>query len=394
MKFRKIFLIVCDSLGIGEDSSSILYNDLGANTLSNISIYNNGINLKTMDYLGLSNICPYKGSTKNKGVCYGILEEKSKGKDTLTGHWEMMGLITNTPFKTFTKEGFPKELISELEEKSGYKVIGNISASGTEIIKDLGEEHIRTKSIIVYTSADSVLQIAAHEKYFGLDNLYKVCEIAREICNKEKYLLGRIIARPFIGDNKNSFIRTTNRKDYSLTPNKNVLNILNENNIKTISIGKIYDIFNGSGISDKIKTISNHDGMLNTIELTKKDFTGLCFVNLVDFDSLYGHRRDPIGYKLALEEFDNDLKYLLNHLTDKDLLIITADHGNDPTMSGSDHTREYVPLLCYNKKIKNTIKLGKRLGFYNIGKTILDNFNINNNIPGISFLDDILKGIN
>ena len=317
------------------------------------------------------------------------MDELSTGKDTMTGHWEMMGIKTTSPFMTFTDTGFPKKLIDELEEKTGHKVIGNYAASGTEILKELGEEHIKTGAMIVYTSADSVLQIACHEEYFGLEELYRCCKIAREICMKPEYMVGRIIARPFIGNTKDTFKRTTNRHDYALSPSDaTVLNYLKDNGYDVISIGKINDIFNTSGITEAYKTTSNHNGMEIAIELAKKDFTGLCFSNLVDFDALYGHRRDPKGYKMSLEEFDNDLNLLIKTLNDDDLLIITADHGNDPTWKGTDHTREYVPLLVYSNNI-NAGSLGTRSSFADIGATISENFNVKMPKIGKSFLKEL-----
>ena len=317
------------------------------------------------------------------------MDELSNAKDTMAGHWEMMGIETKVPFVTFTDTGFPKELIEELELKTGHKVIGNKAASGTEIIKELGEEHIKTRSMIVYTSADSVLQIACHEKYFGLDELYRCCKIAREICMKDEYKVGRVIARPFIGENKDNFTRTSNRHDYALSPTgKTVLDELKENGYEVISVGKIYDIFNGCGLTESNRTKSNHDGMEIITKIVKeRDFTGLCFVNLVDFDALYGHRRNPIGYKDALEEFDRDLNEMLAYLKQDDLLIITADHGNDPTWKGTDHTREYVPIFVYNGLGNGN--LGTRKTFSDIGETILENFNLASIKSGKSFMKEV-----
>lgn len=388
--YKRIFCIVIDSVGCGTAPLSYEYGDYGANTIAHISEYCNGINLPTMEKLGYGMITDIKGLNKiNKIGYYGKMDELSKGKDTMTGHWEIMGIKTTVPFKTFTDTGFPKELIDELVLKTGHEILGNYSASGTEIIKELGEEHIKTGKMIVYTSADSVLQIAAHEKYFGLDELYRCCKIAREICMKEEYMVGRIIARPFIGETKDDFKRTTNRHDYALSPSgKTALDYLKEAGYDVISIGKINDIFNTCGITEAHKIISNHNGMEIACELTKKDFKGLCFSNLVDFDALYGHRRDPIGYKNSLEEFDTDLNQLISLLKDDDLLIVTADHGNDPTWKGTDHTREYVPLLVYSNKIENG-NLGIRNSFADIGQTICENFKVEPLQIGKSFLKEL-----
>ncbi len=295
-----------------------------------------------------------------------------------------------TGYKTFYKNGFPKELIDEPDEKTGHKVIGNYAASGTEILKELGEEHIKTGAMIVYTSADSVLQIACHEEYFGLDELYRCCEIAREICMKPEWMVGRIIARPFLGKTKDTFKRTTNRHDYALSPtSRTTLDELKDKGYSVVSIGKIKDIFNGCGITDAYKNLSNHNGMEHAFSVAKQDFTGLVFSNLVDFDALYGHRRDPKGYHDAIEEFDTDLKTLMNLLNDDDLLMVTADHGNDPTWSGTDHTREYVPILVWGKKLKGG-NLGTRQSFADIGATIAENFNVKApEVIGKSFLSEL-----
>ena len=381
-KFKRIFLIVIDSVGIGSEQESYKYGDDGANTLVHISKkMPKGLNVPTLNALGLydldSNIVGTSPSYHpNSYVCK--LKERSNGKDTTTGHWEMMGVHTTEPFLTFTDTGFPKELIDELEEKTGHKVIGNYAASGTEIIKELGEQQIRENSLIVYTSADSVLQIAAHEEVTGLQELYRCCDIAREICMKPEWMVGRIIARPYLGTNKDNFKRTPNRHDISIKPPvKTVLNVLSENGYEADAIGKIFDIFDGYGITKTQKTVSNEDGMDKAIKEAKEfDFEGLCFVNLVEFDSEYGHRRDPIGYGECLERFDKRLKELMDACKDDDLIIVTADHGNDPTWKGTDHTREMVPLFLYNKNFKNGGLLPIRNSFGDIGATILDNFNL------------------
>ena len=381
-KFKRIFLIVIDSVGIGSEQESYKYGDDGANTLVHISKnMPKGLNVPTLNALGLydldSNIVGTSPSYHpNSYVCK--LKERSNGKDTTTGHWEMMGVHTTEPFLTFTDTGFPKELIDELEEKTGHKVIGNYAASGTEIIKELGEQQIRENSLIVYTSADSVLQIAAHEEVTGLQELYRCCDIAREICMKPEWMVGRIIARPYLGTNKDNFKRTPNRHDISIKPPvKTVLNVLSENGYEVDAIGKIFDIFDGYGITKTQKTVSNEDGMDKAIKEAKEfDFEGLCFVNLVEFDSEYGHRRDPIGYGECLERFDKRLKELMDACKDDDLIMVTADHGNDPTWKGTDHTREMVPLFLYNKNFKNGGLLPIRNSFGDIGATILDNFNL------------------
>ncbi len=390
--FKRVFLIVADSLGCGTAPRSKEFGDEGANTIAHIAESQGGINIPTLESLGYGNITDILGVKKinNPKGYYGKLDEASNGKDTMTGHWEMMGILTENPFKTFTDNGFPEELIRELEEKTGHGVIGNYAASGTEILKVLGEEHIQTGKMIVYTSADSVLQIAAHEKYFGLDELYRCCEIAREICMKPEWMVGRIIARPFVGENKDDFKRTTNRHDYALSPTgKTVLNELQETGFDVVSIGKIKDIFNNSGITEAYKNLSNHNGMEHAFNMAKKDFTGLVFSNLVDFDALYGHRRDPKGYHDAIVEFDNDIKTLMNLLREDDLLIITADHGNDPTWTGTDHTREYVPVLVYSKKLGGG-SLGTKASFADLGATIAENFGVKNPGPiGKSFLNEL-----
>jgi len=390
MKFKRIFVIVMDSVGCGTAPLSYQYGDDGANTIKHISEVMNGIKLPTMEKLGYGNLTEIKGvKPMNEFGYYGKMDEASKGKDTLTGHWEFMGVLTSKPFKTFTDTGFPKELIDELEQKTGHKVIGNCAASGTEIIKELGEEHIKTGAMIVYTSSDSVLQIACHEKYFGLEELYRCCKIAREICMKDEYMLGRIIARPFVGESAETFTRTTNRHDYALSPTDvTTLDNLNKAGLDVISVGKISDIFNARGITEGNKIKSNHNGMEITTEIAKRDFNGLCFVNLVDFDALYGHRRDPKGYHHALEEFDTDLNTLFKELREDDLVIVTADHGNDPTWTGTDHTREYVPLLVYSKSLSKG-DLGTRKTFADIGATIAENFNVEAPHIGTSFLKDL-----
>lgn len=391
MKYKRIFLIVIDSVGIGYSEDSYKFKDEGAKTLQHIAEYNRGIYLPNMEKLGLGKIDKILGVKDDINTIgyYTKMRESSSGKDTMTGHWEMMGVLTTKPFKTFTDTGFPKELMDELSLKTGRKLIGNYAASGTKIIEDLGKEMRETGSLIVYTSADPVLQIAADEDIIPLKDLYRYCEIAREITLKEEWKVGRIIARPFIvRDNK--YIRTTNRHDYALTPPFNALNKLYDNDYKVISVGKIADIFNHSGIHEEHHIVSNHDGMNITTDIVKNNnFTGLCFVNLVDFDALYGHRRDPIGYKNSLEEFDKDLGILMNELKEDDLLMVTADHGNDPTWTGTDHTREFVPLLCYSKSFKASDKLEIRNSFGDLSSTILSNFSLDKMEIGESFLEEL-----
>lgn len=393
-KFNRVFLIVLDSVGIGELDDAKLYGDEGVNTICNIAKAVDGLNMPNMEAMGLGNIEKIKGINRvdRPLAYYTKSKEKSAGKDTITGHWEMAGIYIKEPFKVFTDNGFPQKLIDELEEKTGHKFIGNISSSGTEILTNLGEEHIQTKSLILYTSADSVLQIAANEDVIPLDELYRVCEIAREITLKEEYKVARVIARPFVGNDKDSFKRTPNRKDYALNPpHKTVLDELKDNNIDVIGIGKIGDIYSYQGITKSIKSKSNEIGMKETIEIAKsEDIKGLIFLNLVDFDAVYGHRRDPKGYGAALEAFDLQLGELKKQLKEDDLLIITADHGNDPTYKGTDHTREYVPVLAYSKTLKEPKELPILETMADLGLTILENFkgkenNVNYEI-GQSFL--------
>ncbi len=391
MKFKRVFTIVMDSVGCGFDPTSKDYGDEGANTIMHIADSCGGIKLPTLASFGYGNLTTIKGVSPcaNPIAYYGKMLEASVGKDTLTGHFEFMGVLTTKPLKTFTDTGFPPELIAELEEKTGHKVIGNCAASGTEIIKELGEEHLKTKAMIVYTSADSVLQIACHEEAFGLDELYRCCKIAREICMKPEWKVGRIIARPFVGTNSSNFVRTPNRHDYALSPaHETTLDYLKEAGYSVISIGKINDIYNGCGITEAYKSVSNHNGMEIMMNMAKKEFTGLCYLNLVDFDALYGHRRNPEGYKEALEEFDKDLSNLLSLLSDDDLLLITADHGNDPTWHGTDHTREYVPLFAYSKSIGHG-DLGLRKSYADLGQTINENYELKRQPIGTSFLAEL-----
>ena len=379
-RFKRIFVIVADSVGVGAEPDAALYGDEGSNTFVHTAEGCGGLNIPVMNAMGLRDLDNVLGTTRvNHPRAYvGKAREMSNGKDTMTGHWEMMGIYTTKPFKTFTDTGFPKELMDELARRTGHKLIGNYSASGTEILKELGEEQMRDNSLIVYTSADSVLQIAAHEVVTGVPELYRCCEIARDICMKDEWKVGRIIARPYIGDNKDNFKRTPNRHDYALSPSEpTAMNILQDNGFEVSCIGKINDIFNGAGVTKTQKTKSNQDGMDKTIDEAKNnDFTGICFVNLVEFDSEYGHRRDVLGYGRALEEFDVRLGELIKVLKDDDLVIVTADHGNDPTWHGTDHTREKIPLLMYSPSFKQGRLIDERVTFGDIGATILENFHL------------------
>ncbi|MFS0751518.1 phosphopentomutase [Oceanobacillus sp. 1P07AA] len=388
--FKRVFLIVMDSVGIGEAPDAKDFNDIGANTLGHIAENMNGLNMPTMGSLGLSNIRKIEGieSAAHPKAHYTKMQEASNGKDTMTGHWEIMGLHIEKPFRTFP-DGFPDELIQELEQKSGRKVIGNKPASGTEILDELGKQHMDTGALIVYTSADSVLQIAAHEEIIPIDEQYKICEIARELTLDEKYMVGRVIARPFIGE-PGTFERTSNRHDYALKPfGRTVMNELKDNNYDVLALGKISDIYDGEGVTEAIRTKDNNDGMVQLRKSMDNSFTGLNFLNLVDFDAKYGHRRDPIGYGKALEEFDQQLPEIIEQLQDDDLLIITADHGNDPIHHGTDHTREYVPLVVYHKQIEQGKELPIRKTFADIGATVAENFGIKLPEHGESFLNDI-----
>jgi phosphopentomutase len=379
MKFQRIFVIVMDSVGIGALPDAHLFGDVGANTLVHTAQACGGLRLPYLTKLGLGKLdtIPGVAAVDHPQSYITTLREVSSGKDTMTGHWELMGIETKKPFKTFTDTGFPPALIEALKAQSGHDFIGNVAASGTEIIAQLGEEHMRTKKIILYTSADSVLQLAAHEAVIPLAELYRVCEIARAICMQPEYLLGRIIARPFVGDQASNFKRTPNRHDYALSPGVDTaLDVLSQAGYATSSIGKIFDIFNGQGIVRSQKTISNTDGMMKTIAEIKQQYQGLVFVNLVEFDSEYGHRRDPKGYGRALEQFDQELGQLLPKITKDDLLMITADHGNDPTHHGTDHTRERVPLIMYNPKFTQGFQIPERASFADVASTILKNFNL------------------
>ena len=379
-KYNRIFTIVIDSLGVGAMPDAAQYGDAGCDTLGHIAERTENFQIPNLQKLGMANLHTLQGvaPAEKPLACHGKLREASKGKDTMTGHWEMMGIKTEKPFKTFTDTGFPKELMDELSEKTGRKLIGNKAASGTEILVELGEQQMKEGSLIVYTSADSVLQIAAHEEVIPVPELYKYCEIAREICNRPEYRLGRIIARPFIGTDKTNFKRTPNRHDLALSPTgRTAMDDLKDAGYETSCVGKISDIFNNVGVTRTVKTVSNSDGMQKTLDQVKNlDFTGLCFVNLVEFDSEYGHRRNPLGYAKAIETFDSELATMIKEMKDNDLVIVTADHGNDPTWTGTDHTRERVPFIAYSKSITNGTHIQERETFADIGATILANFNV------------------
>lgn len=378
-KYKRIFVIVLDSLGIGKAHDSEKFGDFDVDTLGHAAEAVENFKIPNLQKLGLANLHPLKqvGKVDSPLAYYTEMVEISNGKDTMTGHWEMMGLKTEKPFKTFTDTGFPDDLIKELEEKTGHRVIGNKSASGTAILDELAEEEIRTGAMIVYTSADSVLQICGNEETFDLAELYRCCEIAREITLKDEWKVGRVIARPYVGKKKGEFVRTSNRHDYALKPSgKTALNVLKDNGFDVISIGKINDIFVGEGITQAHKSKSSVHGMEQTIEVAKEDFNGLCFVNLVDFDALWGHRRNPVGYAEEIEKFDVNLGKLLETLGEEDLLILTADHGNDPTYTGTDHTREKVPFIAYSKSMEGAGKLETIESFGAIGATICENFGL------------------
>ncbi|MGE6719033.1 phosphopentomutase [Peribacillus frigoritolerans] len=393
--FKRIFVIVMDSVGIGEAPDADLFGDKGADTLGHIAEKMNGLNMPTLAKLGLGNIREIKGIEKAQQplAYYTKMKEASTGKDTMTGHWEIMGLNISTPFRVFP-DGFPELLVNELEAKMGRGIIGNVPASGTEIIERLGEEHMKTGALIVYTSADSVLQIAAHEDIVPIDELYKICEIAREVTMADEFKVGRVIARPFTGEPGN-FKRTPNRHDYALKPfDRTVMDELKDSGYDVLAIGKISDIFDGEGVTESLRTVSNMDGMDKLIQTVEQDFKGLSFLNLVDFDALYGHRRDPEGYGKALEEFDARMSEVLDKLKEDDLLIITADHGNDPVHEGTDHTREYVPLLVYSKRFTEGAELPIRDTFADIGATVAANFDVKMPAFGKNILGDLNLGEN
>ncbi|WP_226579527.1 phosphopentomutase [Halobacillus litoralis] len=388
--FNRVFLVVMDSVGIGEAPDAEKFNDKGADTLGHIAEHMNGLNMPHMGELGLSNIRSIQGieAPDNPKAHYTTMVEASNGKDTMTGHWEIMGLYIDQPFRTFP-EGFPDELLDQIKEKTGRGIVGNKPASGTEILKELGKHHMETGDLIIYTSADSVLQIAAHEDVVSPEELYEICEFCREITKDEKYMVGRVIARPFIGE-PGAFERTSNRHDYALKPfGRTVMNEMADEGLDVIALGKISDIYDGEGVTEAVRTKDNMDGMDQLVNSMDKDFKGISFLNLVDFDAKYGHRRDPQGYGEALESYDERLPEVLNKMRDDDLLIITADHGNDPVHHGTDHTRELVPLLVYHTGIEKGTELTQRKTFADIGATVSDNFSIELPEYGTSFLKDI-----
>ncbi len=394
MRFKRIFVIVIDSLGIGAMPNAADYGDVGSDTLGHIDAHMPAFRIPNLARLGLANLHPmtYVAAASHPLGYFAKMLEASVGKDTMTGHWELMGLHITQPFLTFTQHGFPAELIKELEDRTGHKVLGNKSASGTQILDELGEEHLLTGAMIVYTSADSVLQIAASEETFGLEELYRCCEIARKLTMRPEWKVGRVIARPFVGAKKGSFVRTSNRHDYALKPyGPTVLNAVADGGYDVISIGKINDIFVGQGITQAFRSKSSVHGMEQTIDCMDKSFTGLCFVNLVDFDALWGHRRNPVGYGQELERFDEKLGTVLSKLEPEDLLMITADHGNDPTFRGTDHTKEAVPLLMYSPSMTGSGRLGDTDSFAAVGATVADNFGVlmPDGCIGTSLLDEL-----
>lgn len=389
---RKVVLVVLDSVGIGELPDAKQYGDEGSNTLGNIAKNVPGFSIPNLEALGIGNIEGVEEliQCENPEGIFGRCSELSNGKDTITGHWEMAGVILEKPLKTYP-EGFPKEIMDEFEEKIGRKTLGNVVASGTAIIEELGEEHVKTGYPIIYTSADSVFQIAANEDIIPLDELYKMCEIAREMLVGDK-MVGRVIARPFKGMKKGEFVRTANRHDYALEPfNKTVLEYVEEAGMPVAAVGKIKDIFTGKGVTESVSIKNNMDGVDKTLEMMKSHNKGFIFTNLVDFDMKFGHRNDVEGYAKALEEFDDRVPELKEALGENDVLIITADHGCDPTTESTDHSREYIPVLVYGKNLKENVNLGTRNGFCDIGKTVLDLLNIENELVGNSFKDLIEK---
>lgn len=394
-KYNRIFIIVVDSLGVGALNDAPDYGDANTDTLGHISQNVGEFKIPNLQKLGIANLHGLKqvAPVSRPMGYYTKLNEASTGKDTMTGHWEMMGLHITKPFRTFTETGFPEELLEELSRRTGRVIIGNKSASGTEILDELAEEEIAEGHMIVYTSADSVLQICGNEETFGLEELYRCCEIAREITMKDEWKVGRVIARPYVGRRRGEFKRTSNRHDYALKPSgRTALNALKDAGFDVISVGKIFDIFDGEGITESNKSKSSVHGMEQTIEIAKRDFEGLCFVNLVDFDALWGHRRNVQGYADELERFDEKLGELLNLLKEDDLLIITADHGNDPTHTGTDHTREKVPFLAYSPAMRDNGELEEAQTFAVIGATVADNFGVEmpENTIGSSLLDQLV----
>jgi len=393
-KYKRIFTIVLDSLGVGEMSDSKEYGDIGVDTLGHIAESVESFKIPNLQKLGLANLHPIKHveAVEKPLARFMKLGEASVGKDTMTGHWEMMGIKIDAPFQTFTDTGFPEELLEELKKRTGHNIVGNKSASGTEILDEYGEHQMKTGDMIVYTSADSVLQICGHEETFGLEELYRCCEIARELTLKDEWKVGRVIARPYVGEKKGEFKRTSNRHDYALAPfNKTMLEYIEESNQSVIAVGKIKDIFTGKGVTDAITIKNNMDGVDKTLDFMKGNKNGLIFTNLVDFDMKFGHRNDAVGYANALVEFDNRLPEIIDAMGENDILMITADHGCDPTTESTDHSREYIPVLVYGNKIKSGANIGIRKSFCDIGKTVLDLLEVKNDLVGESFASEILK---
>lgn len=391
-EYKRIIVVVLDSVGIGAlDDAGEYGDDASVNTLNNISKAV-GLEMPNMEKLGLGNISNFEtiNEVENPLAYYTKMRERADGKDTLTGHWEMMGITLEKGFRQYVEDGFPEELIEEFSRRTGRPVLANKEASGMKVIREYYDKHVETGAYIVYTSVDSTFQIAAHEDVIPLEELYRASEIARELTSDEKYNVARVIARPFVGTSKDNFTRTSGRRDYAISPEKEtVLEKLEAAGYDSIAVGKIADIFSGQGITEYVKTKSNMDGIDRTVEYLKKDFTGLLFVNLVDFDMLYGHPRDVVGYRNALEEFDRNLPRLLENLEEDDLLIITADHGNDPTFRGNDHTREYVPLLIYSPRFQKGEGIAERQTFEDIGETVSDNFGLTPTENGSSVLDEL-----
>ncbi len=394
-RYKRIFVIVLDSLGIGAMPDSPEYGDVGVDTFGQILQSAGPLSIPHLRRLGMLNLhpCPQMDSDPAPAGRFMRMAEASRSKDTMTGHWEMMGLRVEKPFKTFTEHGFPPELIGELERRCGKKVIGNRSESGTKILDELGEEEIRDGSMIVYTSADSVLQIAGNEETFDLANLYRCCEIARELTMRDEWKVGRVIARPYVGEKRGQFVRTSNRRDYALKPfGRTAMNVLKDAGLDVIAVGKIHDIFSGEGITRSLHSDSSVHGMEQTCDICREDFTGLCFTNLVDFDALWGHRRDPGGYAREIERFDVGLGRLMELMREEDLVILTADHGNDPTYTGTDHTREYVPFIAWSPSLEKGGPLPEADTFAVIGATVADNFGLEmpEGTIGISRLAELL----
>ena len=387
---KRAIVIIIDGVGIGELPDAAKYNDRGSNTLGNLARYFNGLKLPNLERLGLGKIAPVQGLQSNltAQASYGKMAEVSPGKDSTTGHWELAGLILNKPFPVYP-QGFPREIIEEFTKRTGYEVLGNKPASGTEIIKELGEEHLRTGKLIVYTSADSVFQIAAHQDVVPLEKLYEICEIARKMLNG-KHTVARVIARPFVGKSASDFVRTPYRRDFSVKPfAKTILQILMERGWPTVGIGKINDLYAHTGIQKSHKTKNNREVMQAILKELNDTRHGLIMANLVDFDMLWGHRNDPQGFYQGLQDFDRWLPELEKSVKDDDLVMITADHGNDPTTPGTDHSREFVPLLVFGPKLKTDVDLGVRQSFADVQATLSEFFEVPGTGHGTSFLSQI-----